>query len=53
VDERRLDLLSDVVEKFWPESIAVADLRNTQLLAEIERARTAVLEALKMVELSG
>jgi succinylarginine dihydrolase len=51
VDERKLDLIAGVVREHWPKQIAHDELQKPQLLAEIERARTALLEALALPEL--
>jgi succinylarginine dihydrolase len=46
VDEARLDLIADVVRRHWSEEIDTADLQQSALIAEVERARAALLEAL-------
>jgi succinylarginine dihydrolase len=53
VDEGKLDRLSAVVEREWPESIASDDLGDPALLARIGAARTALLAELGLHELSG
>lgn len=50
VDTARLDRLAELVEAHWPERIAAADIGDPALIARIEAARTALLQAL---DLSG
>lgn len=51
VDEGKLDRLAAIVARSWPEEIAVADLGDTSLIPEIERARGALLEECGLGEL--
>jgi succinylarginine dihydrolase len=51
VDEATLDRVAAVVERWWPESIAPDQLRDPAVWAEIEAARTALLELLALNEL--
>jgi succinylarginine dihydrolase len=51
VDETRLDALAAVIAATWPDEIASADLQSPALIADIERARAAVLETLGLTEL--
>jgi succinylarginine dihydrolase len=51
VDEARLDRLSAVIAARWPEEIAATDLQSPALVATIQTARTALLEALDLREL--
>lgn len=51
VDEARLDLISRVVEEHWPEAIPFDGIADPALIARIEAARRALLEALGIVEL--
>lgn len=51
VDAARLDVIERVVTTHWPEAIAPADLDNFTLIEQVERARTALLGALDLVEL--
>ena len=46
VDAGKLDRLAAVVETHWPEAIPAAAIGDTDLVARIERARTALLEEL-------
>ena len=50
-DEAKLDTLAAVIERHWPERIAPEDLQRPELWHHIERARTALLEALDLSEL--
>jgi succinylarginine dihydrolase len=52
VDDGRLDLVADVVRRHWPEQIHNADLQQPVLIADVERARSALLEALGVAELA-
>lgn len=52
VDEARLDSLTEVVRRHWPEQIHHDDLQSPALVAEIERARSALLEALDLGQLA-
>jgi succinylarginine dihydrolase len=51
VDDARLDWIADVVGRHWPEAIPHDDLQKPALVADIERARAALLEALDLPEL--
>jgi succinylarginine dihydrolase len=51
VDEAKLDRLADVVGCHWPEEIAIADLQQPGLIAQIGNARLALLDALDLPEL--
>ncbi|MEG3151432.1 N-succinylarginine dihydrolase [Sphingomonas sp. ZT3P38] len=51
VDEARLDLIAGVVGHHWPEEIPHDAIADPALIATIERARTALLEATGIVEL--
>jgi succinylarginine dihydrolase len=52
VDEAKLDRIADVIEQYWPATIAPTDLPNSRLWAEIAEARAALLAALGINELS-
>ena len=43
IDEAKLDALAALVARHWPESIDPAELANPTLIADIERARTALI----------
>ena len=51
VDEAKLDRLAEVVGATWPEEIAIPDLQSAALIADIEAARAALLEALDLAAL--
>jgi succinylarginine dihydrolase len=50
VDSEKLDRIAEVIECHWPEEID-HDLQRPELVADIERARSALLEALDLWEL--
>jgi succinylarginine dihydrolase len=52
VDDAKLDRIAEVVRGCWPVEIANADLQSPALLRDVERARTALLEALDLTELA-
>ena len=51
VDGGKLDAIAEVVERDWPEQIAIADLQDPALVADIERARAALLETLALPQI--
>jgi succinylarginine dihydrolase len=51
VDEAKLDRMAEVVAREWPEQIAVAELGDARLHAQVERARAALLEVCGISEL--
>ncbi|URW76860.1 N-succinylarginine dihydrolase [Sphingomonas donggukensis] len=51
VDDARLDTIAAVVEAHWPERIAPEDIADPALIARIEGAYAALLEAVGCVEL--
>jgi succinylarginine dihydrolase len=51
VDDAKLGWIADVVQRHWPEQIHRDDLQKPALIAEIEGARRALLEALDLSEL--
>ncbi len=51
VDEAKLDRIADVIRRTWPEQIAHDELQSPALIAEIESARAALLNALGLAEL--
>ncbi len=53
VDEARLDRLGAVIASAWPEEIAVEDLQSATLIADIEGARAALLDALNLNQLTS
>jgi succinylarginine dihydrolase len=52
VDAARLDRISDIVTRQWPETIAHDAIGDAELVARIGAARVALLEALDLVELT-
>lgn len=48
VDDAKLDRLAAIVTAHWPESIEPRDIGNAALIADIERARAALLDALDL-----
>jgi succinylarginine dihydrolase len=50
-DHAKLDRLSEVIAKHWPEEIHHEGLQRGALIADVERARNALLEALDLTEL--
>ena len=51
VDEARLDSLSNVIARHWPQSIAPDELGDSALIAQIAEARAALVNALGVGEL--
>jgi succinylarginine dihydrolase len=52
VDGAKLDRIADVVARNWPEKLAHDELQRPALVAEIEAARLALLEAVGLTELA-
>jgi succinylarginine dihydrolase len=52
VDEAKLDGLTEVIARHWPEQIASAEIQSPGLIAEVERARRALLDLLDLSELA-
>jgi succinylarginine dihydrolase len=52
VDERKLDAIAAVIRQHWPEQIASGELQQPRLLAEVERARAALVQLLALPELA-
>jgi succinylarginine dihydrolase len=50
VDASKLDRIAAVIERHWPSEIHVEELQEPALIADVERARAALLE---LVELSA
>ncbi|MDP9085374.1 MAG: N-succinylarginine dihydrolase, partial [Pseudomonadota bacterium] len=53
LDDAKLDRLAEVVGSHWPVEIAVADLQRPSLIADVERARTALLTCLRLEQLAS
>jgi succinylarginine dihydrolase len=51
IDDAKLDRIADVIARHWPEQIDIAELQQPSLIAEIEGARAALLQALDLAEL--
>jgi succinylarginine dihydrolase len=52
VDESKLDRLAQVVSGHWPDEISAADIQEATLIEQVERARSALLDALELSELA-
>jgi succinylarginine dihydrolase len=52
VDAAKLDSIAEVIGKHWPEQIHHSELQQPKLIAAIEAARAALLEALDLGELA-
>ncbi len=52
VDDAKLDRIAAVIEAHWPEAIAVESIGDSALIARIEEARRALLEALDLTALT-
>jgi succinylarginine dihydrolase len=51
-DDARLDVISDVVRRHWPAQIHHEELQQPALIADIEQARSALLNALDLAQLA-
>ena len=52
VDESKLDRIADVIGHSWPEQIHHSELQQPKLIADIESARAALLDAIDLSELT-
>jgi succinylarginine dihydrolase len=52
VDEAKLDRLEEIISTHWPDEISSNDIQSATLVGEVERARTALLNALELSELN-
>ena len=52
VDEAKLNLIGEVIRREWPVEIHHEELQQPSLIAHVERARAALLEALGLDELA-
>jgi succinylarginine dihydrolase len=50
-DAAKLDLIADVIRREWPEQIHNDELQQPRLIAQIEQARAALLQALDLSQL--
>lgn len=51
VDDKKLDIIAEVVRTHWPIEIDNADLQQPALITDVELARAALLDALDLAEL--
>jgi succinylarginine dihydrolase len=51
VDDAKLDRLADVIGRYWPEEISSDDIQGRALIADVEQARSKMLQALELNEL--
>jgi succinylarginine dihydrolase len=51
-DAAKLDLIADVIRREWPEQIHIDELQQPRLIAQIEQARAALLQALDLSQLN-
>lgn len=52
IDCAKLDRIAEVVQRHWPAQIAHDELQRPALIADVERARVALLQALDLSELA-
>lgn len=52
VDHEKLDRIAEIVRRYWPEQIHHSDLQQPTLIADVERARSALLDSLHVSELA-
>lgn len=52
VDEEKLGQIADIIARFWPEQISHDELQRPSLVADVERARAALLDALDLSRLA-
>ena len=52
VDDAKLDWIADAIGRHWPEQIHHDELQSPALVAEIEQARAALIDALGLAELA-
>ena len=53
VDDSKLDAIVEVVRRHWPEEIAHDELQEPALIADVTRAREALLQDVGLAELIG
>ena len=53
VDEAKLDRIADIIRRHWPQQIVHDQLQAPALIADVERARAALLDALGLSELAA
>ena len=52
VDEAKLDRLSEVIAQYWPNEISSDGIQSASLIADVERARGAMLQLLDLEQLA-
>lgn len=52
VDEEKLGQIANIIARFWPEQISHDELQRPSLVADVERARAALLDALDLSRLA-
>jgi succinylarginine dihydrolase len=52
VDEAKLDLMTAVIGEHWPEAIASTEIQSPALIADVEGARSRLLEVLDLAKLA-
>lgn len=53
LDEAKIDRIAETVARYWPEELDAAYLQTPSLIADVERARVAVIETLNLNELAS
>ena len=51
IDDPKLDAIADVIRRRWPEEIHHSDIQQSALIADVERARAELLDAIDLAEL--
>lgn len=52
VDEAKLDRITDIISRHWPEQVGHDELQRPSLIAKVERARAALFDGLDLSELA-
>ena len=52
IDDAKLDRLAGTIADSWPDEIGSNDIQNARLVADVERARRVLLDALNLSELA-
>ena len=52
VDDAKLERIGDVIRRHWPEQIHHSELQQEALIADVESARSALLDSLDLSELT-
>ena len=52
VDDAKLDRIAETIRRHWPEQVRHDELQRVSLVADVERARAALLEMLGLSELA-